>query len=160
MSCCAVLNCFSGVQLFATLYTAAHQALLSMEFSRQEYWNGMPFPSPGDLPDPGIEAWFPALQADSLLSELPGKPHYAWKDNHVGRQASHDWDLVCVTGHPLPCVLLGAHTRRKLHFFFPREPVPPLPVHPGEPKVITSIQIYWVSAIATLKSTSLEFRGV
>ena len=39
-------------------------------FSRQEYWSGLPFPSPEDLPDPGIEPWFPALQADSLLFEL------------------------------------------------------------------------------------------
>ena len=46
--------------------------LLSMEFSRQEYWSGLPFPSPEDLPDPGIELWSPALQADSLLFELQG----------------------------------------------------------------------------------------
>ena len=47
---------------------------LSMEFSRQEYWSGVPFPSPGDLPDPGVELRSPALQADSLPSEPPGKP--------------------------------------------------------------------------------------
>ena len=46
-----------------------------MEFSRQEYWSGLPFPSPGDLPDPGIEHWPPTLQADSLPSEPPGKPY-------------------------------------------------------------------------------------
>ena len=46
-----------------------------MEFSRQEYWSGLPLPSPGDLPDPGIEPRSPALQADSLPSELPGKQH-------------------------------------------------------------------------------------
>ena len=45
-----------------------------MEFSRQEYWNELPFPSPGDLPEPGIEPGLPALQADTLLSEPPGKP--------------------------------------------------------------------------------------
>ena len=50
------------------------QAPLSMEFARQEYWNGLPFPSPGDLLDPGTELVSPALQADSLPSELPGKP--------------------------------------------------------------------------------------
>jgi len=54
-----------------TPQTVACQALLSMEFSRQEYWNRLPFPPPGDLPHPGVE---PRLQADSLLSELPGKP--------------------------------------------------------------------------------------
>ena len=46
---------------------------LSMEFSRQEYWNGLSFPSPGDLPNPEIQRGYPVLQADSLLSELPGK---------------------------------------------------------------------------------------
>ena len=50
-----------------------HQVPRSVEFSRQEYWNGSPFPSPGDLPDPGIESGSPALQADSLPSETPGK---------------------------------------------------------------------------------------
>ena len=54
--------------------TAAHQAPLSMRFSRQGYWSGLPFPSPGDLPNPGIEPGSPALQADSLLTELQGKP--------------------------------------------------------------------------------------
>ena len=56
------------------LWTAAHQAPLSIEFSRQEYWSGLPFPSPGDLPDPGVEPTSPALQADSLLTEHKGKP--------------------------------------------------------------------------------------
>ena len=46
-----------------------------MEFSRQEYWSGLPFPSPGDLPDPGIEPGCPALQADALLSEPQGNPN-------------------------------------------------------------------------------------
>ena len=46
-----------------------------MEFSRQEYWSGLPFPSPGDLPDPGIEPRSPTLQADALLSEPAGKPN-------------------------------------------------------------------------------------
>ena len=50
-----------------TLWTVARQAPLSMGFSRQEYWNGLPFPPPGDLPNPQIESMFPALQADSLL---------------------------------------------------------------------------------------------
>ena len=51
----------SRVQLFATPWTVAYQASLSMGFSRQEYWSGVPFPSPGDLPDPGIEPRSPAL---------------------------------------------------------------------------------------------------
>ena len=82
----------SGVWLFATPWTVAHQAPPSMGFSRQEYWSGLPFPSPGesswpgDLPDPGIEPGSPALQADALPLEPPGKP----------------W---CVVFHPVPrCV--------------------------------------------------------
>ena len=63
----------SRVQLFVTPWIVAHQAPLSMGFSRQEYWSGLPFPSPGDLPDPGIEPGSPELQADPLTSELPGK---------------------------------------------------------------------------------------
>ena len=63
----------SRVRLFATPRTVAYQAPPSMGFSRQEYWSGLPFPSPGDLPDPVIELGSPALQADALLSEPPGK---------------------------------------------------------------------------------------
>ena len=59
---------------FVTPWTAAHQAPLSMIFSRQGYWSGLPFPSPGDLPNPGIKPGSPALRADSLLTELQGKP--------------------------------------------------------------------------------------
>ena len=65
----------SRVQLFATLWTVTYQASPSMGFSRQEYWSGLPFPSPGDLPDPGIEPGSPALQANALTSEPPGKPN-------------------------------------------------------------------------------------
>ena len=64
----------SGVGLFATPWTVAHQAPPSMGFSRQEYWSGVPLLSPGDLPNPGIEPRSPALQADTLTSEPPGKP--------------------------------------------------------------------------------------
>ena len=63
----------SHVQLFVTPWTVACQAPLSMGFSRQEYWSGLPFPSPGDLPNSGIEPRSPALQADALFSEPPGK---------------------------------------------------------------------------------------
>ena len=61
-------------QLLVTPWTAAYQAPPSMGFSKQEYWSGVPLPSPGDLPNPGIEPRSPALQEDSLLSEPPGKP--------------------------------------------------------------------------------------
>ena len=64
----------SHVRLFMIPWTVAHQAPLSMEFSRQEYWSRLPFPSQGELPNPEIRPRSPALQADFLLSEPPGKP--------------------------------------------------------------------------------------
>ena len=64
----------SHVRLSVALWTVAHQTPLSMGFSRQEYWSGMPFPSPGDLPDPEIKPESPAWQVDSLPAELSGKP--------------------------------------------------------------------------------------
>ena len=75
---CVCVKLLSHVQLFATPWTVARQAPLSMGFSRQEYWSGLPWPSPGDLPNPGIKPGSPALQADALSSEPPGrgyKPH-------------------------------------------------------------------------------------
>ena len=71
---CVCVKSLSRVRLFATPWTVARQAPLSMGFSRQGYWSGLPFPSPGDLPNPGIEPGSPALQADALSSEPPGKP--------------------------------------------------------------------------------------
>ena len=67
------------------------QALLSMGFSRQEYWSGLPFPSPGDLPDPGIEPRSPALQVDSLPSEPPGRPQVLALLSHKSRDA---WEIL------------------------------------------------------------------
>ena len=68
------MKSLSCVRLFAIPWTAACKAPLYMGFFGQELWSGLPFPSPGDLPDPGIKPRSPALQADSLPSELPGKP--------------------------------------------------------------------------------------
>ena len=67
------MKLLNRVQLFATSWTVAYQAPQSMEFSRHEYWSGLPFPSPGDLPNPGIEPRSSVLQADTLPSEPPGK---------------------------------------------------------------------------------------
>ena len=66
------MKSLSHVWLYATLWTVAYQAPLSMGFSKQEYWSGLPFPFPGDLSDPGIKPGSPALQADALLSEPQG----------------------------------------------------------------------------------------
>ena len=68
----------SRVRLFVTPWTVAYQAPPSMGFSRKEYWSGLSFPSPGDLPDRGIEPGCPAFQADALTSEPPGKPIYMY----------------------------------------------------------------------------------
>ena len=65
----------SCVRLFATPWTVAYQAPQSMEFSREEYWSGLPYPSPGDLPHPQIKPGSPALQADTVPSGPPGKPN-------------------------------------------------------------------------------------
>ena len=69
-----VLSHSSCVCLFVTLWTVAYQALLSMGILQARIWSGLPFPPPGDLPNPGIEPGFPALQVDSLSAEPPGKP--------------------------------------------------------------------------------------
>ena len=68
------MKSLSHVRLFATPWTLAYRAPSPMEFSRQEYWSGLPFPSPGYLPNPGIEPRFPTFLEDALLSESPGKP--------------------------------------------------------------------------------------
>ena len=81
------MKLFRRLQLFAIPWTVAYQAPPSMEFSRQEYWSGLPFPSPGDLPDPGIEPRSPTLQADALPSELPGKP----SGNHSAHENTVDF---------------------------------------------------------------------
>ena len=69
----------SRVGLFATPWTVAHQAPMSMEFSRQEYWRGLPFPSPGELSNPGTESGSLTLRADSLPPEPPGIPQIVSK---------------------------------------------------------------------------------
>ena len=80
MLCC--VQSLSRVWLFVTPRTAAHQAPLSMGFSRQEYWSGLPCLPPGDLPNAGIKPRSPTLQTDSLPSEPPGKP----------KQSTKNWD--------------------------------------------------------------------
>ena len=83
----------SRVQLFATPWTVAYQAPPSMGFSRQEHWSGLPFPSPGDLLDPGIEPRSPTLQTDALLSEPPGKPKLQQLDHEGNPSNTVFWQL-------------------------------------------------------------------
>ena len=84
----------SRVRLFATPWTVARQVPLSMGFSRQAYWSGLPFPSPGDLPNPGIEPGSPALQADALSSEPPGKPLLGEETIFDGNTRNRSWTSV------------------------------------------------------------------
>ena len=70
------LEAVGNLSIVTAPWTIAHQAPLPMGFPRQEYWSGLPFPSLGDLPDPGIKLASPALQANSLPAELPGKPKF------------------------------------------------------------------------------------
>ena len=71
-----VVQSLGRIQLFVTPWTVAHQAPLSIGFSRQAYWSGLPFPSPGDLPNPGVEPRSPALQSDSLPLSHLGSPQH------------------------------------------------------------------------------------
>ena len=90
------MKLLSRVRLFVTPWTVTYQAPLSMGFSGQEYWSGLPFPSPGDLPNPGIEPRSPALQTDALTSEPPGNAVQI----RVCKWGSVDWfqptDILCL----------------------------------------------------------------
>ena len=77
LNCTMKVKSFSRVQLFVTPWTVAYEAPPSMGFSRKEYWSGLPFPSPGDLPHPGIQPGSTALQADALPSKPPGTIQYS-----------------------------------------------------------------------------------
>ena len=87
------LKSLSRVRLFATSWTEACQAPASMEFSRHEYWSGLPFPSPGYLPNTGIEPRSPALQADSLSSEPRGSLSMFFAAYFVRSSVREEWVL-------------------------------------------------------------------
>ena len=89
---CVLVPCC--VWLFATSWTAALQAPLSLEFSRQEYWSGLPFPSPGDLSNPGIKPESPELKTNTLLSKLLGKrQHFPETEKNQQRCIKH-WNIM------------------------------------------------------------------
>ena len=96
-TCMCACSDFSPVWLFATLWTVAHQALLSPGFSKQKYWSGLPCPPPGDLPDPGIEpesTVSPALRVDSLPL------------GHQGSPCAHICICVCMYVHTCVCIYI------------------------------------------------------
>ena len=97
----------SRVQFFITSWTVAHQAPLSTEFSRQEYWSKLPLPSPGDLPKPEIEPGSPALQADSLLSE----PIYMSSSSVQFSSVAQSYPTVC---DPMDCSTPGFPAHHQL----------------------------------------------
>ena len=75
---CVPAQSFSHVRLFATPWTIAHQPPLSMVFPKQEYWSGLPFPSPGDIPSTGIELASPGLAGGFFTAVPPGKPRHPY----------------------------------------------------------------------------------
>ena len=92
-----------------------------MGFSRQEYWSGLPFPSPGDLPDPGIELRFTVLQPDALTSESPGKPDRIFEKTEVLKKLARLNSMVkalalCNGPHPAECVSLWILTNPPLTY--------------------------------------------
>ena len=87
---------FSCVRLFATLWTIAHKAPPSMGFSRQEHWSGLPFPSPGNLSNPGMKPGSPALQVGSLPSEPPIKTLTA-ESKGIDMAVKREFDFISLT---------------------------------------------------------------
>ena len=120
-----LLSHFSHVQLFATPWTVAHQAPPSMGFSRQEYQNGSPCPPPGDLPDPGIEPAFPALQVGSLLLNHQGSKFYL-KFLKSNQQSQYINLIHLLSTYYMPGALLGAEatTIKQREFLTSRNPPP------------------------------------
>ena len=98
-----MLSHYSRVQLFASLWTVARQAPLSVEFSRPEHWSGLPFPSPGDPPNSGVEPTSSAMPADSLPLVLPGESHDPWDDPPI-LPASVELEVSMTRGLS-PCIL-------------------------------------------------------
>jgi len=97
---CVCVCMVSYVQLFATPWTVVHQAPLCMEFSRGKYWSGLPFPAPGDLPNPGIEAMSPALAGGFFTTEPPGKSFYIGFIKHLQCMSVSTWMLSSEPGPP------------------------------------------------------------
>ena len=108
------MKSLSQVWLFATPWTIACQAPLFMGFSRQGYWSGLPFPSPEDLPDAGIEPGSPILQADAWLSEPAGKPAMATHSSTLA------WKIPRIEEPWLAAVhgVARSQTSEQLHFHF------------------------------------------
>ena len=132
------MKLLSHVRLFATPWTVAYQALPFMGFSRQECWSGLPFPSPGDLPNPGIKPGSPELQADFLPSEP------LWKPQRHKQSLNHLTCLIIYTRYQRQKrkINLSVHIRISERSYNPKDPV------------ITS---YKIMSLNVVKSKSLDF---
>ena len=110
----------SRVQLFVTPWTVAYQASPSMRFSRQEYWSGLIFSSPGDFPDPGIKPRSPTLQADTLPSEPPGKFQESFLELELLPFCSlYCFSfLICVLSHIMLSCIVSLSVRSFLSIFY------------------------------------------
>ena len=109
----------------ATPLTVAHQAPLSKGFSRQEYWSGLPFSSPGDLPNPGVKPRSPVLQSDSLPTELSGqRTQVGWKHSLPYREQTHPWR---VTGSAIVPNMLMERKRAGIRGLSVGQPILPSP---------------------------------
>ena len=132
-----VCESFSHVRLFVTPWTVASKVPLFMDFSRQEYWSELPLPSPGDLPNPGIEPESPALQMDSLLSGPPGKPRPPGKTINMGffvcfSLCTSFVSVKIVLDQVIKCDILGGKKRKAPWSQLPLAPDDRLLLSPDE----------------------------
>ena len=118
LTCCGVGGVAKSCPTLATLWTVAHEALVSMGFLMWEYWCGLPFPSPGHLPDPGIEPTSPALAGGFFSTEPPGKPcllivnyYISWTLSHLLGCWIHKGRIYCSN------LNLAAHQNDLKRFF-------------------------------------------
>ena len=118
----------SRIQLFVTFWTIACQAPLSMEFSRQEYWSGLPCPPPGDLPNPGIRPESPAslaLQADALLLSHQGSPNFLdtvfkiLESHKSEKKVNRPFPVLPPPHHLKRELRISEHKRREEHTIYP-----------------------------------------
>ena len=118
----------SRIQLFVTFWTIACQAPLSMEFSRQEYWSGLPCPPPGDLPNPGIRPESPAslaLQADALLLSHQGSPNFLdtvfkiLESHKSEKKVNRPFPVLPPPHHLKRELRISEHKRREQHTIYP-----------------------------------------
>ena len=96
------MHALSRVRLFVTAWTVARQAPLSVRFFGPEYWSGLPFPPPGDLPDPEMEPSSPALAGGFVTTEPPGKPLNKWIFTESLKTADLGWAGTCFLGKTFP----------------------------------------------------------